>query len=147
MLKTGYNLVRGHAITTFREDVAHRFHLPRPATLSIVTLLRHIRRREQLPHKVLQVTGLPDLWRVVPPRQHEELANWLRLFLYRRMNWLQGENPYIYFLIPDTVTFDNALHLSLRLSSDIYADMTAVFGHLTQENSEHYHHNFTVSQV
>ncbi|HSQ38794.1 MAG TPA: hypothetical protein VLM78_01430 [Anaerolineales bacterium] len=48
---------------------------------------------------------------------------------------------------PESVTFQYGEHLQLRLSADIYADMTDVFGHLTQENTVHYHHNFNVSQV
>jgi len=63
------------------------------------------------------------------------------------MNWLQGKNYYIYFAVPDQITFQNAMHLHLRLSADLYADMTAVFGHMTQESSDHYHHSFNVSQV
>ncbi len=48
---------------------------------------------------------------------------------------------------PESVTFQYGEHLQLRLSADIYADMTDVFGHLTQENTAHYHHNFNVSQM
>ena len=147
MLKTGYNLVRGHAIRDFHADIERRYGLKRPYTLSTIALLRHIHRRQSLPHAVVAVTGFPDLWRFTPPDQHDELTRWLYRLCFHRMNWLQNENPYLYVLLPDDVTFQYAAHLQLRLSADVYADMTDVFGHLTQENTAHYHHNFNVSQV
>jgi len=145
MLMTGYNLVRGPAVEAFRATLTHRYHRPEPETLSAVALLRHIERKERLEHKVIQVTGFPDLWRVCD--DDEGLARMLFGFFFRRMNWLQNWNPYIYFILPADVTFNNAAHLYLRLSSDVYADMTAVFGQMRQVSSDHYHHNFTVSQV
>jgi hypothetical protein len=147
MLKTGYNLVRADAIRAFHDDVEHRYGFDTPFTLSVVRLLRHIQRRAPLPHKVVQITGFPALWAVTPGAEHDPLAQMLYWTFYRRMNWLQNENYYLYFVVPETVTFIDAKHLYLRISSDLYADMTDVFGHLTQESSEHYHHNFSVSQV
>ena len=145
MLMTGYNLVRGRAVDEFRAAFTHRFSLPEPETMSAISLLRHIQRQRPLPHKVVQVTGFPDLWRVCPDA--DGLARMLFWLFFERMNWLQNQNPYIYFILPDEVTFNDAAHLYLRLSPDLYADMTAVFGHLRQITSDHYHHNFTVSQV
>lgn len=145
MLLTGYNLVRGRAIEEFRAAFAHRFELPAPETLAAVSLLRHLYRKSSLPHQVVQVTGFHELWRACP--DHEGLTRLLFRLFFERMNWLQNENPYIYFILPDKVTFNDAAHLCLRLSPDLYADMTAVFGHMRQITSDHYHHNFTVSQV
>lgn len=147
MLKTGYNLVSGHAAREFYADVERRFGLLRPVTLSAVALLRHIDRCERLPHSAVAVTGFADLWGVTPVSQHAELSRWLYRLFFHRMNWLQNENPFLYFVMPESVTFQYGAHLQLRLSADIYADMTDVFGHLTQENTAHYHHNFNVSQV
>ncbi len=145
MLMTGYNLVRGPAVEAFREGVTRRYSLPEPETVSVVALLRAIERKDRLPHKVVQVTGFPELWRVCEDR--EGVGRLLFGLFFRRMNWLQNWNPYIYFVLPDEVTFNDAAHLYLRLSSDVYADMTAVFGQMRQVSSDHYHHNFTVSQV
>jgi len=52
-----------------------------------------------------------------------------------------------YTLHPLTTPFNEATHLSLRLSPNLYAGATAIFGHVRQLASDHYHHNFTVSQV
>jgi hypothetical protein len=53
-----------------------------------------------------------------------------------------------YFFVADDVPFQYGQHLTLRLSAGVQADMTAVFlGHTRQISSDHYHHNFTVSQV
>lgn len=145
MLKTGYNLVRDRALKEFRADVTQRYGLPEPETLSAIALLRAIRREQPLPHPVVQVTGLPDLWRACS--NADGLARALFRLLHNHMNWLQGKNYYIYFVVPDNITFQNTTHLYLRLSADLRADMTAVFGHMTQESSDHYHHNFNVSQV
>jgi hypothetical protein len=145
MLMTGYNLVRGPAVREFREAFAHRFNLPRPETLSAIRFLRHVRRRQPFLHKVVEVRGFPDLWRVCP--DGEGLGRVLFRLFFRRMNWLQNQNAYVYFVLPDRITFNPGEHLYLRISADVYADMTAVFGHLSQVNSSHYHHNFTVSQV
>ena len=145
MLMTGYNLVRGRATAEFRQAFAHRFRVPEPETLSAVSFLRHVQRAQPLPHRVVQVTGFPDLWRVCPDA--DGLARMLFRLFFERMNWLQNQNPYVYFVVPDPVTFNEATHLSLRLSPNLYADVTAVFGHMRQLSSDHYHHNFTVSQV
>lgn len=145
MLKTGYNLVRDRALKEFRADVTRRYGLPEPITLSIIALLRAIRRQQSLPHVVVQVTGFPDLWKTCP--DSGGLTHAIIRLLHSRMNWLQGKNYYIYFVLPDDITFLNATHLSLRLSADRYADMTALFGHLTQESSDHYHHNFNISSI
>jgi hypothetical protein len=147
MLKTGYNLVHGRAVEAFRADVERRYGYPQPETLSLLALLRRVRRAQPLPHKAMLITGLPALWRLVPQGEHEALGRMLFRFLQRHMNWLQNQNYYLYFAVPDEVTFNNAGHLYLRFTDGAYADMTMVFGHLTQENSEHYHHNFNVSQV
>jgi hypothetical protein len=66
MLMTGYNLVRGRAVDEFRAAFSRRFDLPEPETLSVISLLRHVQRRQPLLHRVVQVTGFPDLWRVCP---------------------------------------------------------------------------------
>lgn len=145
MLQTGYNLVRGQAVAAFRAAFTRRFDQPEPETLSAVSLLRHLYRKSSLPHKVVQVTGFHELWRVCP--DPDALTRLLFRLFFERMNWLQNENPYIYFILPDEVTFNDAAHLYLRLSPNLYADMTAVFGHMRQIASDHYHHNFTVSQV
>jgi hypothetical protein len=145
MLMTGYNLVRGRAVDEFREAAGRRYGLRQPETLSVIALLRHLERRQVFPHRVVQITGLSALWRVCP--DGEGLARMLFDLFFRRMNWLQNQNPYLYFLVPDEVSFSYGQHLSLRLSPDLYADMTAVFGHMRQVSSDHYHHNFTVSQV
>jgi hypothetical protein len=145
MLMTGYNLVRGRAVDGLREAVERRYGLRQPEKLSAIALLRHIERSQPLPHKVVEVTGFPALWRVCP--DGEGLGRMLFDLFFRRMNWLQNQNPYLYFLVPDDVTFSYGQHLSLRLSPDLYANMTTVFGHMRQVSSEHYHHNFTVSQV
>jgi len=147
MLKTGYNLVREHAIREFHADVERRYGLKRPVTLSAIALLRHIQRSQRLPHPVVAVTGFADLWRAIPPEQHAELSRWLYRLFFLRMNWLQNENPYLYFVLPESVTFQYGANLQLRLSADVYVDMSDVFGHLTQEHTAHYHHNFNVSQV
>ena len=145
MLMTGYNLVRGRATVEFREAFARRFRVPEPETLSAVSFLRHVQRQQPLPHQVVQVTGFPDLWRVCS--DPDGLARMLFRLFFERMNWLQNQNPYVYFVLPDQVTFNEATHLYLRLSPNLYADVTAVFGHMRQITSDHYHHNFTVSQV
>lgn len=145
MLMTGYNLVRGSAVEDFRDAFTGRFHLPEPETLSVIAFLRHVDRRRSFPHKVVQVTGFADLWQVCPDA--ESLGRMLFRLFFRRMNWLQNQNPYVYFILPEKVTFNHAAHLYLRLSPNLYADMTAVFGQMTQISSDHYHHNFTVSQV
>lgn len=145
MLMTGYNLVRGRAVDEFRAAFSRRFDLPEPETLSVISLLRHVQRRQPLLHRVVQVTGFPDLWRVCP--DVDGLARVLFRLFFERMNWLQNQNPYIYFVLPDQVTFNAAAHLYLRLSPQLYADITVVFGHMRQISSDHYHHNFTVSQV
>jgi hypothetical protein len=145
MLMTGYNLVRGRAVDEFRGAFSHRYGLPEPETLSAISLLRQIQRQQPLPHKVVQVAGFPDLWRVCP--DGDGLARMLFRLFFEHMNWLQNQNPYLYFLVPDEMHFQYGQHLTLRLSADIQADMTAVFGHMRQISSEHYHHNFTVSQV
>ena len=145
MLRTGYNLVRGRAVDEFRAAFTHRYRLPEPETLSTISLLRHVQREQPFIHKVVQVTGFPDLWRVCPDA--EGLTRMLFRLFFDRMNWLQNQNPYIYFILPDDVTFNLATHLHLRLSPHLYADMTAVFGHMQQISSDHYHHTFTVSQL
>lgn len=145
MLMTGYNLVRGRAVDEFQAAFTHRFGLPEPETTSAISLLRYMQRQRPLPHKVVRVIGFPELWRVCPDA--DNLARTLFRLFFERMNWLQNQNPYIYFILPDEVTFNDAAHLYLRLSPNLYADMTAVFGHLRQITSDHYHHNFTVSQV
>jgi hypothetical protein len=145
MLVTGYNLVRGQAVAAFHEAFARRYKRPAPQTVSLVSLLRHIERRERLPHQVAQVTGLPALWRVCD--DGDGAARMLFGLLLQRMNWMQNWNPYLYFVLPDEVTFNHGAHLQLRLGPDLYADMTAVFGHMRQMSSDHYHHTFTVSQV
>jgi len=145
MLMTGYNLVRGRAAVEFRGAFTRRFRVPEPETLSVVSFLRHVQRAQPLPHRVGQVTGFPDLWRVCPDAKG--LARMLSRLFFERMNWLQNQNPYVYFVLPDPVTFNEATHLSLRLSPNLYADVTPVFGHMRQITSDHYHHNFTVSQV
>lgn len=146
MLMTGYNLVRGSAIEDFRAACSHRFGLAQPETLSVTLLLRHIYRQEPLPHRVVQVTGFPDLWRVCPDTVG--LTRTLRqLFFEQHMNWLRNQNPYIYFVLSDEITFNNAAHLDLRLAPKLYADMTLVFGHMRQISADHYHHNFIVSEV
>jgi hypothetical protein len=145
MLKTGYNLVRGRALEEFRGDVTRRYGLSEPITLSAIALLRAIRCEQPLPQAVVQVTGFPDLWRACPDA--DGLARTLFRLLSGHMNWLQGRNYYIYFAVSDEVTFQNTTHLYLRSSAELRADMTAVFGHMTQESSDHYHHNFNVSQV
>jgi len=145
MLKTGYNLVRDRALTEFRADVPPRFGLPEPITLSAIALLRAIRREQPLSHTVVLVTGFPDLWRACSDA--DGLTHSLFRLLHSYMNWLQGKNYYIYFAVPNEITFQDTTHLYLRLSADLRADMTAVFGHMTQESSDHYHHNFNVSQV
>jgi hypothetical protein len=145
MLMTGYNLARGRAVVAFREAFTNRYGRPQPQAVSIVELLRHIERKERLPHKVVEVTGFPDLWRVCG--DHEGLGRMLFGLFFRRMNWMQNWNPYIYFVLPEAVTFNNAAHLGLRLAPGVYADMTEVFGQMRQVMSDHYHHNFTVSQV
>ena len=145
MLLTGYNLVHGRAIEEFRTAFTHRFDLPQPETLSAVSLLRYLHRKSCLPHRVVQVVGFHELWRACP--DPDGLARLLSRLFFDRMNWLQNENPFIYFVLPDEVTFNDAAHLCLRLSPDLYADMTAVFGHMRQVTSDHYHHNFTVSEV
>ncbi len=127
---TGYNLVRGRAVEEFRAAFAHRFELPEPETVSVLSLLRHIQRQQPFPHKVIQVTGFPDLWRVCPDA--DKLARMLFRLFFEQMNWLQNQNPYIYFLVPEQVAFNYGEHLYLRLSADLYADMTAVFGHMRQ---------------
>lgn len=143
--RTGYNLVRGRVVDEFQDAFRRRYNLPEPETLSAIALLRQIQRQQPLPHKVIQVTGFPDLWRVCP--DGDGLARMLFRLFFRRMNWLQNQNPYLYFLVPDEVAFQYGQHLLLRLSADVQANMTAVFGHMRQVSSEHYHHNFTVSQV
>jgi hypothetical protein len=145
MLMTGYNLVRGRAVDEFRAAFTLRFRLPAPETLSVVSFLRHLQRQQPFPHQVVQVTGFPDLWRVCPDA--DGLARMLFRLFFERMNWLQNQNPYVYFILPDGVTFNEAAHLCLRLSPGLYADVTAVFGHMRQLSSDHYHHTFTVSQV
>ena len=142
---TGYNLVRGRAVEEFRAAFTHRFNLPEPETLSAISLLRHIRRKQPFLPQVVQVTGFPNLWRVCPDA--DGLARMLFRLFFDRMNWLRNHNPYIYFILPDQVTFSDAARLYLRPSPHLYADMTTVFGHLRQISSDHYHHNFTVSQV
>lgn len=146
MLMTGYNLVRGRAVQDFRDAFRRRFQMPEPETLSAISLLRQIQRKRSLPHRVVQVTGFPDLWRVCP-QESDDLARMLFRLFFKRMNWLQNQNPYIYFVLPDRVTFNDATHLCLRIAPDVYADMTEVFGHMRQISSDHYQHNFTVSQV
>ena len=95
--------------------------------------------------KISITIGFSDLWCICPDT--EGIAQMLfRLFL-SRTNYLQSQNPYIYFLLPEGVTFNPGTHLYLRLSPHLYADMTAVFGQMAQISSDHYHHNFTVSQV
>lgn len=145
MLLTGYNLVRGAAVADFRAACQHRFGLAQPETLSAVALLRHIQQQQSLPHQVVQVTGFPDLWRVCSDTAG--LTRTLFQLFFARMNWLRGQNPYLYFVLPPEITLNNAAHLDLRLGPDLYADMTLVFGHMRQITSEHYHHDFTVSQV
>jgi hypothetical protein len=145
MLMTGYNLVRGSAVEDFRDAFTGRFHLPEPETLSAIAFLRHVHRQRSFLHKVVQVTGFADLWRVCPDA--EGLGRILFRLFFKRMNWLRSENPYIYFLLPEGVTFNPGTHLYLRLAPHLYADMTAVFGQMTQISSDHYHHNFTISQV
>ena len=145
MLMTGYNLVRGRAAVEFRGAFTRRFRVPKPETLSVVSFLRHVQRAQPLPHRVVQVTGFPDLWRVCPDAKG--LARMLSRLFFERMNWLQNQNPYVYFVLPDQVTFNESTHLYLRLAPNLYADVTAVFGHMRQITSDHYHHNFTVSQV
>jgi hypothetical protein len=145
MLMTGYNLVRGPAVEGFRDAFTHRFDLPRPETLSAIRFLRHVQRRQPFLHKVVEVDGFPDLWRVCPDR--DGLGRLLFRLFFQRMNWLQNQNLYIYFVLPDRITFSPGEHLCLRISPDLYGDMTAVFGHMRQVSSDHYHHNFTVSQV
>lgn len=145
MLMTGYNLVRGPAVEGFRDAFTHRFNLPKPETLSAIAFLRHVQRRRPFAHKVVEIHGFPDLWRVCPDAKG--LSRMLFRLFFRRMNWMQNQNPYIYFVLPDTITFSAGEHLYLRLSPELYADMTAVFGQLKQVSSNHYHHNFTVSQV
>lgn len=145
MLMTGYNLVRGRAVDEFRAAFAHRFGQPEPETLSAISLLRHIKRKRPFIHKVVRVTGFSDLWCICPDT--DGLARMLFRLFFDRMNWLQNQNPYIYFVLPEKVTFNNAAHLYLRLSPNLYADMTAVFGQMRQISSDQYHHNFTVSQV
>jgi hypothetical protein len=145
MLMTGYNLVRGSALDDFRGTFAHRFDLPEPETFSAIAFLRHVQRRKPFLHKVVQVTGFPDLWSVCPDA--EGLGRMLFWLFFKRMNWMQNQNPYIYFVLPDQITLNDATHLYLRLSRENYADMTAVFGHMRRISSDHYHHNFTVSQV
>jgi hypothetical protein len=145
MLMTGYNLVRGRAVEGFQTAFTRRYRLPEPETLSAISLLRQIYRQQPFPHKVVQVSGFPNLWRVCPDA--DALARVFFRLLFEQMNWLQNQNPYIYFLVPEDVAFSYGQHLHLRLSADLYADMTAVFGHMRQISSNHYHHNFTVSQV
>lgn len=145
MLMPGYNLVRGSAVEDFRDAFVRRFALPEPETLSAIAFLRHVHGQQSFLHKVVQVTGFADLWRVCPDA--EGLGRMLFQLFFRRMNWLQNRNLYIYFVLPDAITFNDATHLYLRLSPENYADMTAVFGHMRQITSDHYHHNFTISQV
>jgi hypothetical protein len=142
---TGYNLVRGPAVEGFRDAFTHRFNLPEPETLSAIKFLRQVQRRQPFLNKVIGVNGFPDLWRVCP--DGEGLGRMLFRLFFRRMNWLQNQNLYVYFVLPDRVTFSAGEHLCLRISADLYADMTDVFGQLKQVTSNHYHHNFTVSQV
>lgn len=84
MLMTGCNLVRGPAVEGFRDAFTHRFSLPEPKTLSAIAFLRQVQRCQPFLHKVVEVNGFPDLWRVCPDA--EGLGRMLFRLFFQRMN-------------------------------------------------------------
>jgi hypothetical protein len=113
--------------------------------VSVVTLLRHIERKERLPNTYLFVNGFERLWEIMETEDHRGLARRVQDVLSKRMNWLNNQLPHICFVLPPDVSFIPGKRLSLRLRNGDEIDLYDIFGHFEQGDSvDHYRKGFNV---
>ena len=143
-LRVGYNFVRGAALNDFLQSFSQRFDEPAPTKISVVNFLRQVERRESFPHQCLQVEGFHRLWEVV--EEEGELAERLKKVLGgSAADWMmRAPSKFIYFVLPHEVSFIVAQHTNIRLPDGRLIDLTPVFGHLSEQSSDHYHKGFNI---
>lgn len=111
--------------------LAYRHSIKSPYETFRVDAITCFRRHCQpLSYKIVEMTRVPALWSVCP--DSDGLGRMLSELLVQRKNWLQNQDPYLYFLVPDDVAFSYGQHLSLHLLPEPYTNMTTVIGRMRQ---------------
>lgn len=137
----GYNFVRPAAAQRFMSDY-RRAHAEAPlVTLSIVELLRRIRRKADLP-RVFAVTGFDELFRICPDA--EALSRYIHRLLHQQRTWLENRGFNIYFLLSRNTHFHEGRTLVLRLDSGATVDLSAIFGSCPLAAPDHYRSDWSV---
>jgi len=144
-LMTGYNFVRASGLNDFLQSFMRRFDEPAPEVISIVRLLRDVRRRAGLPHQCVQVQGFDRLFTICD--DEPALRREVRSVLRRSMNWLTEGAYCIYFALPSETTFSHGEHLCVRVprrDEPYYLDLELLFGKLQRISTDHYHKPFNI---
>jgi len=144
-LMMGYNFVRAAGLNEFLQSFNRRFQEPAPEMISVIDFLRHVHRKQRLPHQCVQVEGFDRLFALCD--DEEALRREVRAILRRSMNWLQNGGYFIYFALPSETTFNPGEHLCLRVvrrAEPYYLDLELLFGKLQQISADHYHKPFNI---